>query len=240
MKHKKETKNDEVDFLVEAKKFAEAWPKIMSKRNYFTANQLCFLFIEKYKINLNNYRDKQDDNANKLFIILIFFKGLQECSELAKLTKYRLWHKDNKLVEKIWRIKCNCKERLEFVSADIQGVIIEGRLKMLHELENFFVENFGKGMYLSPGLIADKYICSICKKDTRSCCHISGRIYKGQICYSQPVNERIDHVALVREPKDPRCRIWPWNIKENKDGEGVILDNSILLTSCSVDDFLRE
>ncbi len=79
---------------------------------------------------------------------------------------------------------------------------------MLHELENFFVENFGKGMYSSIGLIAVKYICSICKKDTRSCCHISGRIYKGQICYSQPVNERIDHVALVREPTRSRCRIW--------------------------------
>lgn len=35
MKHKKETKNDEVDFLVEAKKFAEAWAKNNVKEKLF-------------------------------------------------------------------------------------------------------------------------------------------------------------------------------------------------------------
>ncbi len=171
--------------------------------------------------------------------LLIFFKGLQETSLLLKLTKNQNWYKDNKLVEKIWGIKCNSKERLEFVSPFRSGLVIENALKKIYQFEEKFRQRFGDGKYLSPGLVIDKYICNICHQDTRTCIHIAGKLYKRKICEYEPIGIQVNHLAIVKNPKDMRCRLWSWNMKKNSQGT-LTIENCLFSTTFAVDDFLQQ
>lgn len=83
-----------------------------------------------------------------------------------------------------------------------------------------------------------KYLCSICNEDTRGCRHINGSLYGGIVCNYRQINPRFDHIALVEEPKDPICRIWPWNIQYNADGEVTGLTNLTLIMPGDISDFL--
>ena len=135
---------------------------------------------------------------------------------------------------------CDCKERLEFASGYCRGDVIDQVRESVDGLEKFFRESFGDGTYTSPGIISDKLLCSICQKDSRACAHIPGRLYYGRICRYQLINPRLEHIALVKVPKEPRCRIWSWQVKDNLDGEGATLDPICILTTFSIDDFLWE
>ena len=135
---------------------------------------------------------------------------------------------------------CDCRERLEFVSHYFQGEVIERVIQDLNGLEEFFRDAFGNGYYCSPGIVLDGSICNICNQDFRACSHIAGRLYAGRICFYQPLNPQIDHVAIVKTPKDLRCRIWDWHIKDNEDKKtGITIENLCVLTTFSVNDFLR-
>lgn len=87
--------------------------------------------------------------------------------------------------------------------------------------------------------MADTSLCNICNQDCRACSHIAGRLYNGKICSYQPVNPQPNHVAYVKIPKDLRCRVWSWQIKDNEDGS-IRIDDACILTSFSVDDFLQD
>jgi hypothetical protein len=212
-----------------------------SSRKYFTdAEALCFLFIEKYKSKIKLYISSKDEPLkNTILVSLILTKGLQDFIQISKLTQNRIWHKNNQATEKIWLLMWDSKDRLEFARKFFYNEALETILNNLYELENFFRDEFGDGIYTSPGIIFDNISCTICNRDTRSCGHISGRIYDGQICWYSPVGVQADHLAIVKIPKDPRCRIWPWNVQDNPDGEGLKA-SAIILTSFSLDNFLYE
>ncbi len=160
----------------------------MSNNKLYESELLCLTFIEKYKNYLEKYiQTNQESEYYCLRDLLIFFKGSQETSLLLKLTKNQNWYKDNKLVEKIWGIKCNSKERLEFVSPFILGLVIKNALKKIYQFEEQFRQRFGDGKYLSPGLVIDKYICNIWHQDTRTCIHIAGKLYERKICEYKPM-----------------------------------------------------
>lgn len=234
---------DELDLINnEASNLVEAWLRLMSTQQFDLADILCFIFIAKYKKTLKTFSlTNRENDYYVLHSLLVLFKGMQDYVELEKLTQDNTWHKKQKIVEKIWTKKCDCKDRLEFISANFRGEVIEKILKEINNIEKFFIQAFGKAYYFSPGLIADKFICNICYQDTRACSHIQGRLYKGRICKYDPVNERLNHVALVEYPKDLRCRIWPWSINNNKDqNEESRTIKAPILTTFSVDDFLRE
>jgi hypothetical protein len=236
---KKAKKNNRMDSINnEASNLVEQWLVLMSRQQLDLANTLCSIFIEKNKKILKKllYRNLRHD-YNKLYLLLILFKCMQDYTELHKITQDKLWLKKSEKIEKVWIKKCDCKDRLEFISDNFEGVVIEKILDGINRVENFFRKVFGNGLYLSPGLVADKFICNICQKDTRACLHIAGRLYKGRICNVSPINEVCNHVALVQEPKDYRCRIWPWNTDNE---EKAMLIEAPVLTTFSVDDFLRE
>lgn len=171
---------------------------------------------------------------------MVFIKALEEYVQICQITQDIEWFKSNETVEKVWIKLCDCMARLNFSSVNCKGEAISKVTDSLNRLEKFFQDTFGNGSYLNPGIIADKSLCSICNKDCRACSHIAGRIYNRKICYYKPVKPRINHVALVEIPKDPRCRIWSWQIKDNEEDEGITIDKACILTSFSVDDFLYE
>ena len=228
------------DLKSHAPSLAEAWLSLMQDRQYDKANQLCIDFIDSYKSAFKlRALEIDEDDYNKLLILLVLFKGLYEYVHLCQITNDRNWHKNNTTVEQIWTKLCDCRERLQFSSQHCKGEVINRVLSDLSGLEEFFRGVFGEGSYLSPGIVADTSLCSICNQDCRACSHIAGRLYSGKICAYQPVNPQLDHVAIVKIPKDLRCRIWSWQIKENEDGSSRI-DEACILTSFSVDDFLRD
>lgn len=59
-------------------------------------------------------------------------------------------------------------------------------------------QNFG-------GLV--KIECSICNKDIFECDHIIGRNYDGKTATGTAKELKIDHVAFVKNPLDPRCAV---------------------------------
>ncbi|MGE5659773.1 MAG: hypothetical protein ACM37W_24540 [Actinomycetota bacterium] len=228
------------DFKSYVSSLAEEWLRLMQKKLYHEASQLCINFLENYGSAFKVRTLKIDeDEYNKLLVLLVFFKSLHEYVQLCQITNNRNWSKDNSTVEKVWIKLCDCRERLQFSSQYCQGEAIDQVLSNLDSLEEFFRDVFGSGYYLSPGIVADPSLCNICNQDCRACSHIAGRMYTGKICSYQPVNPQLNHIALVKIPKDLRCRIWSWQIKDNEDGS-IRIDDACILTSFSVDDFLHD
>lgn len=226
----------------EASGLAEKWLSLMKEMRYEQANILCINFIEKY----GSFFRKRDldigeKKYNQLLVLLIFFKGLQEYVQLCQTTQNKQWFEDNSVVEHVWIKLCDCRERIEFSLQYCHWKDAESILCDLAGLLNFFTEAFGVGNYLSLGIVFDRSICNICHQDFRACSHVERRLYNGKICFYQPVNPQPNHVAIVKKPKDLRCRIWSWNMKEpNQEDGSLTIENACVLTTFSVDDFLQK
>ena len=74
----------------------------------------------------------------------------------------------------------------------------------LLELERLYPYNG----FFSIGATVEWFECSICGKDIDSfdCPHRKGELYQGQMAYAIAHNiTELDHVAIVKRPKDKRC-----------------------------------
>lgn len=193
---------------LKASNMVKEWKRLVSIKKFSRANNLCEYFIQRNKKILKKYQHNNSETEYyQIWRLLVFVKSLQDFTELSKLIQNSSWYKNHKLVEEIWRKKCDCVERLDVVLDCISGEIINEIQASLSSLELLFEQRFGDELYASPGLIIDKFICNICEKDTRACHHISGKLYEGRICKYKPFNIEPDHVALVKNPKDKRCRV---------------------------------
>ena len=178
-----------------------------------------------------------ESDLNSAFIAAVFFRSLYDVAVLDTLVQEPNWSQDEKKIESIWNRFCDCRDRFEFTERHFQGTTVERTLKFLARIEGLFFENFGPGTYISPNLIFDKLICSICENDTRACQHIQGRVYGGKLCAriyqnaSLPAN--LASGSLVTTPRDPCCRVWPWMIKDGKS------ESVPFLIFFRVDDFME-
>jgi hypothetical protein len=212
--------NNSIEFKAILLEFIEIWFGLTLGNQYKQAEKICTDFITEYgsAFKMLTLRVVSDE-YNLLFICLIFVKGLQDYNQLLVMTENVDWHQDCSTVELSWIKLCDCRERIKYSSQCFKGQIIEEITKKLDDLEDFYPNAFEETNYISSGIIVDKYLCNICSEDVRSCCHINGNLYGGKICNYKPINPRFDHVALVKVPKDPRCRIWPWNIQYDDNGK---------------------
>lgn len=233
--------NNLADFEAVILSLFEKYLDLIPKKQYKEADALCTNFINHYgnAFKQRIYNDVDENKYNNLLISLVFVKGLHDYLQLCQMTRHDDWHEDNSNIERVWTKLCDCRERLKFSSRFCQSTAIDIIAQNLDGLETFFQNAFGNGYYLSPGIIVDKYLCNICCKDSRGCSHVAGRLYSGSICSYRPVNPQINHVALVKIPKDPRCRIWAWHFLDNNEGKEVKFKSPIL-TSFGVDNFLRD
>jgi len=172
------------------------------------------------------------EKCNKALILGILFRGLQDFIDLSETINPPNWKNEPSLIEKAWIQMWDCKERIEYASHFYNERILDWVLRKIDSLEQDFLANFGTGLYSSPEILIKREICSICNNDFRSCEHISGGIYNGLRCVSIPQDFELRSVSIVEVPEDPRCRIWPWQLKE---GENKVIDTCIRL-----DDFMNE
>lgn len=104
----------------------------------------------------------------------------------------------------------NLMDAEEYVSialraADI-GVSLEDFLEHLKRTEQVVFP--GYNVYNSSGMIIRGGKCSVCDKLFTECDHVEGLVYWGRLCARiHPDIVRVDHVAIVDEPRDRRCVI---------------------------------
>jgi len=178
---------------------------------------------------------------NNLTLFAIFFKGLEELTELLIIQDDKNWTSDTKNIEIVWNLLQNSEDRLKASMRflPIQPEIIASINKLIDENEQFFLKNFGSGVYSSPEVLIKKTKCSICHLDFRDCDHLQGVLYNGKICKIMGEDIEFHGSALVSEPRDRRCRIWPFNAEKEANGS-LLIKNSIMMTTFSIDDFLEE
>lgn len=86
---------------------------------------------------------------------------------------------------------------------------VDGNIRRLDAIERLV---FPPQVFLSSGLIVRSQICSICEKEYEDCDHVKGRPYMGEICTITLVPSAVDHVSIVDNPADKRCRILQFDV----------------------------
>jgi len=88
-----------------------------------------------------------------------------------------------------------------------------GNINRLHGIERLV---FPPQVFFSAGLIVESSFCSICGTEYGECIHVIGRPYMGQLCRRILKNVTPDHVAIVSEPANKRCRVVSFTSKDGK------------------------
>lgn len=177
-----------------------------------------------------------ESELNQAFIAAVLCRAIYDYSFLVEEIIHAGWVSDHDKVIRIWRRFCDYRERFEFAHGSCQGPIIDQISRFLEEVERVFLINFGPGTYMSPTLVIDELSCSICNRDLRGCEHLSGSIYAGRLCrgvarkFRLPENGNVG--SLVSVPRDPRCRIWPWQANDDTW-------NILFLSTFKFDDFME-
>ena len=80
-------------------------------------------------------------------------------------------------------------------------------LQHLHRLEEIEKLVFPPQVFMSSGTTAERLTCSICEEEYEHCEHLAGKPYMGKFCGIIAQDVKFEHVALVENPADKRCRI---------------------------------
>ena len=89
-----------------------------------------------------------------------------------------------------------------------------GHLSMQNEkLEAIERLVFPPQVFISSGLVNGSQECSICGSEYGECEHLVGRPYMGRFCHIIARQLSADHVALVKEPADKRCRVRSFSVE---------------------------
>jgi hypothetical protein len=177
-----------------------------------------------------------ESELNQGFMAAMLLRSYYDFACLVEEMLDTGWLSNHAKVNKIWRRFCDCRERFNFAEGFCQGPMIDHVSRFVMDTDQTFLNNFGPGTFLSPTLVIDELICSICNRDSRSCEHLFGKLYGGKLCravarkFRLPENGNVG--SLVSVPRDPRCRIWPWQANEAEW-------NMLYLSTFQIDDFME-
>ena len=101
----------------------------------------------------------------------------------------------------------------------------------LNAMDAEFMRVLGPGMYMSPEILVKKELCSVCQQDNKGCDHIPGHLYAGVRCFGIVQDSDLKSISMVMNPRDRRCRIWPWRYKSGTRFESVVATMFRLETS---------
>lgn len=117
----------------------------------------------------------------------------------------------------------------------------EQRLEAMTELEG---KLFPPQVFMSAGFVSDRLDCSVCGERYSKCEHVRGKPYMGMFCEIIHRNPRGDHVSIVKEPEDRRCRVvsfktrdghkdrMSWEISPYTAGEKFDEDEHLEINGC--------
>lgn len=72
---------------------------------------------------------------------------------------------------------------------------------------------FPPQVFISSGMIVGFQECSICGGDYDECNHLVGKPYMGEFCHIVARDVSLDHVAIVKDPADKRCRVERFSVE---------------------------
>lgn len=216
------------------------WNNKTSQGKHLASKKIAEKMVECCK-KIRKIQNISDDTRSQITLLAIFFKGLEELSALLLILSDKNWMEDTKNIEQVWNLLQNSEDRLNSTMRriSVKGEILGSIIKTIDDVEQLYLKYFGPGVYSSPEILIKKTECSICHSDFRKCDHLQGVIYNGELCKMMGVDIEFRGSSLVSEPRDRRCRIWPFNIEKEKNG-AMLIKNSVMLTTFCIDDFLLE
>lgn len=183
---------------------------------------------------LENKKAYSSEELNRLYAVSIFFRAYLDYLALVEITADDKWLTDFKTLDSVWILMWDCKERLESYPNIVRGHVVKEIQGLLQKLFNVYDSSFGPGIYMSPDLKVKKRLCSICNENIKKCAHTPGKLYDGQMCRQIMADFEMLSVSAVKYPEDHRCRIWPWNVKDDNTASAAFL------TYFLIDDFLQD
>lgn len=203
------------------------WVELMDQRNYQEAAEIIVSAIKHHGQQPSIYAPATLQQFH--FGIRVVFNGLRDIANIKRIIAESRWIESPKAVETVWSLSHDAKDRLSGYSGlDVE--FLEYCLGGLADVFDLIHQQYGDGIYTSTETQFDYLRCSICDSDSRGCEHIPGEWYGGQQCALHPEGLHPMAVAIVKNPHDPRCRIWPW-LKRRDEGEHVVIENIAILIS---------
>lgn len=148
-----------------------------------------------------------EDQANAIL-------GMEHCAASLK-AELEMWVllKSNE-ADEAWNCLITAQSAaLWAIRASAGFVHLVERTERLATIEKLI---FPSQIFLSAGLIVHQEICTICGSDYEDCAHVVGTPYWGEFCFRRLVGVTPDHVAMVEEPANKKCRITHFNVEEGK------------------------
>lgn len=175
------------------------------------------------------------ENRESIYTAAIFLRGLYDYIQIHEVIDRDGWERSTELLDYVWVKYWDCKDRFDFSQSAIPCQLATNIAKSLCAISQFYRDNFGEGLYMSPDILIKLELCSICGEDIRDCAHVRGRFYGETICRGVVREPVIRSVSIVKNPHDPRCRMWPWNFNQSDNTfEGAVI------TLFQIDDFLYD
>jgi hypothetical protein len=221
-----------MDLKKKIENFGADFSKYFSEGSYTKSRKILINAIEYIKHKLCD-NEIGESLKNEIYYWAVLFRALIDYTQLHEIIVQDSWARDNKKIEQAWDLVWNCKDRLDFCDSRIMGASMDKVQGLIEYVLCFFKRNFGEGYYNSAEILVRSVKCNICGNNIKHCYHIPNRIYSGRRCFGIPIDFELKSVSIVKVPLDPRCRIWPWNIKENRIVETPIF------CFFAIDDFLE-
>jgi len=162
------------------------------------------------------------NEADPCYEARILFHGLRDLANIARITSVPKWDRHPIAVEEVWCLAIDAEERVAATALALRDEYREWLKGIAAAAMQAIIARYGDGPYLSVGLSAEKYLCTVCGEDYRGCSHERGIWYDGVLCRRRMIGVKRRETSVVDNPKDRRCRIWPWNTeKSSEPGESM-------------------
>ena len=135
-----------------------------------------------------------------------------ECVAKFLTSEIRMWlFLKAEQPDKAWDMLVDAQRYvLDAIRSDEGFAHLDKYLDRLNAIEHLV---FPPQVFLSSGMIVEAQICSICEQDYEKCGHIKGRPYMGSFCVVRLVPSALDHVAIVENPANKRCRVLKFSVE---------------------------
>ncbi len=141
----------------------------------------------------------------------VLLHALHDISDVEQVVNAQGWIDAPKAVEFVWIAAHDALERICGCKLGTDEIFSAKLATRMKQILRSIVQRYGVGLYVSPELVYSRMNCTNCGNDIRGCSHSPGLWYNGHICKVDRVPCHIASVAIVENPVDPRCRVWPWH-----------------------------
>lgn len=212
------------------------WDTALHSGDFGTATKVASRVVDACaRILRRPRRPTRPPTRDAALIVGVLFRGCEDYAALDEKTRAANWLGLHPIVESAWRLVWDVQDRIGFAASRLAHPVIAATVERVGRIRDAVLAAHGPGIYASAELIECDLECSVCGHDPRGCDHRPGRLYDGVVCSVHPQQVQIGAVAFVTNPRDPRCRAWPWNYRREERTA-----TTVVAVAFEYDDFVRE